>query len=287
MSGIDGAPPARDNESLELRQGRDGHLYSRPDFLMHYGLVHGCEKWDEANEDTRRAFSTNELCLAQDGASPSEDKRRCNASAFQPSDFSANKLRLAQDGASQAFAGLSITDDHAGVEPETRFYFEGATGSMGPTPDAAQLGDTPCVLTKAQVANFLPTVGAKTAVMECRRLREWCLSQVPPVYKVLMTHAAFEWQCLLASMHKPVLEKVFGTAGGITEFNFLLLRNCRDHNYDGHRHVFEIRRTDGVACHIHLHANGKPDAPVFLQRGDLSLTSNQVLTADHQATLPP
>jgi hypothetical protein len=272
MSGIDGAPQARDNERIKLRLARDGQSYSRL-----YSEI-----WGEASEDTHP-------CNAS-ALQPSD-----NASALQPSDCSANELSLVQDRASQAIAAIAdetTTDGHAGVD----FYDandgqlngdEGATGSMGPTPDAAQLGDTPCVLTKAQVANFLPTVGAKAAVMECRRLRKWCLHQVPVVNKVLMTHAAFEWQCLLRSLHKPLLEKVFGTAHGITEFNFLLLRNCKDHNYDGPRHVFEILRTDGVACHIHFHANGKPDAPVFLQHGDKSLTGNRVRTAEHHATLTP
>ena len=41
------------------------------------------------------------------------------------------------------------------------------------------------------------------------------------------------WQCLIKSMSRPLLETVFGTTRGISEFNFLLLGNCKDSNYDG------------------------------------------------------
>ena len=144
----------------------------------------------------------------------------------------------------------------------------------------------PCVLSKAQLQHFRPTYGSKSAVAECRRLRQWCLLQRPMVDRVVLTSSEFQWQSLLRGMHEPLLAKIFGPAEGISQFNFLLLRNCRDHNYDGPRHVFEIIRTSGVACHLHFHKNGKPDEPYEVQPGDYSLTGNATRSVDYFNTMP-
>ena len=156
-----------------------------------------------------------------------------------------------------------------------------------PAPDATQLGEAQYVLTLQQVGNFLPTVGSKHARQECRRLREWCLKQWPPVHRVRMTHqnAFFSCQCLLRSMHAPLLQQIFGTAQGIIECNFLLQEHSRDANYDGPRHVFEFVRTDGVRCHIHFHSGRKPDPLIFVEPWDVSLTGIHVETADYTETI--
>ena len=155
-----------------------------------------------------------------------------------------------------------------------------------PAPDATQLGEAQYVLTLQQVGNFLPTVGSKHARQECRRLREWCLNQWPPVHRVRMTHQnAFSWQCLLRSMHAPLLQQIFGTAQGIIECNFLLQEHSRDADYDGPRHVFEFVRTDGVRCHIHFHSGRRPDPLIFVEPWDVSLTGIHVETADYTETI--
>ena len=75
--------------------------------------------------------------------------------------------------------------------------------------------------------------------------------------------------------------------------DFVLFQHDTDTNYRhkdiGYRHAFEITRTDGTRCIVHLHGSGnKPDEPKDLNPGDTSLMSDDALAVDYEATeLPP
>jgi len=113
---------------------------------------------------------------------------------------------------------------------------------------------------------FVPGHGGKSACKKQRELRTWCLAQHPVVYDVDLTNT-WPWQDLLRSLAPALLESILDNSS-VVSFAFRLLRHTADHNYlrvdSGERHVFELRRADGVAMQMHFHKQGNMDAPTVI-----------------------
>ena len=110
--------------------------------------------------------------------------------------------------------------------------------------------------------------GGKEACRKQRELRTWCLDQLPVQYEYDLTNGDWSWQDVLRSHNEELLKEVL-EGSSITSFSFRLLAHERDPNYikkdSGERHVFELRRADGVAVRMHYHKNGKMDPPTVLR----------------------
>ena len=110
--------------------------------------------------------------------------------------------------------------------------------------------------------------GGKEACRKQRELRTWCLDQLPVQYEYDLTNGDWSWQDVLRSHNEELLKEVL-EGSSITSFSFRLLAHERDPNYikkdSGERHVFELRRADGVAVQMHYHKNGKMDPPTVLR----------------------
>ena len=108
-------------------------------------------------------------------------------------------------------------------------------------------------------------IGGKAACIKQRELRAQLLATTDS-RDVDLTFSDFNWKAMLKSL--PCGAELVGT--GISKFSFRLLSDVRDHNYikldTGERHVFEVKRSDGSAAHLHFHKNGKLDKPEFFNQ---------------------
>ena len=140
--------------------------------------------------------------------------------------------------------------------------------SADPTATTSTLGSPIMQQAAASLPQLLteraaPGHGGASAALEQRRLRAWCLSQTPKVYKVTMTHGSWPWRELLRGMHPSAFGEAIQRDGTIMEFNFRLLSQNRDHNWrkhdSGERHVFEMIMRNGDVWHLHFHKRGTCD----------------------------
>ena len=129
--------------------------------------------------------------------------------------------------------------------------------------------DVPAGVSQADIRArpFRIGFGGKEACRKQRELRTWCLDQLPVQYEYDLTNGDWSWQDVLRSHNEELLKGVL-EGSSITSFSFRLLAHERDPNYikidSGERHVFELRRADGVAVRMHYHKNGSMDPPTVL-----------------------
>ena len=140
--------------------------------------------------------------------------------------------------------------------------------SADPTASSSTLGPPTMQQAAASLTQLLreraaPCHGGISAALEQRRLRTWCLSQTPKVFKVTMTHESWPWRELLRGMDRSKFRQVIQRDDTIMEFNFRLLSQLRDSNWrrhdTGERHVFEMLMRNGDAWHLHFHKRGTCD----------------------------
>ena len=146
------------------------------------------------------------------------------------------------------------------------------------------------ILTLAQLQSHANTqgMGGKTACQKQRELRTSCFAQ--GIFEVDLSNSDWPWQSLLRALPAQVGANIVGP--GVVAFKFRLLEGVRDHNYarvdTGEKHVFEVLRVDGSACHLHFHKNGKMDAPTFHNTcGVLPPAGHGLLPPANRGVLPP
>lgn len=107
-------------------------------------------------------------------------------------------------------------------------------------------------------------MGGKAACAKQRQLRQVCLQN--GLFEIDITETWPSWRAVLRALPPTTQQLII--ADGVAQVKFRLLQGVRDDNWakhdSGERHVFEIRRVDTSAVHLHYHKNGSLDDPVLI-----------------------
>ena len=126
-------------------------------------------------------------------------------------------------------------------------------------------------------------VGGRLACCKQRELRQACIEG--GLWEIDVTQTWPQWRQVLRALPENLQRMIIGE--GITLVKFRLLEGSRDPNYfkkdSGETHVFEIRRVDTSAVHLHYHKNGSLDNPVHF---DPIVTPQNANSGASQPTLP-
>jgi hypothetical protein len=149
----------------------------------------------------------------------------------------------------------------------------------------AQMLALPSVCTFQEMQEMKPVqgVGGRLACLKQRELRQVCLEN--GLFEIDVTQTWPQWRQVLRALPDYMQRMIIGE--GIALVKFRLLEGSRDPNYakkdSGERHVFEIRRVDTSAVHLHYHGNGRLDDPVLV---DPNVTPQNANSGASQPTLP-
>lgn len=225
------AEPFVQSPAPEYRRARDGHEYTRVEFEHWYSLHRVDLMWDEATPTGAASRSDHQ-------AFPGETTNAETETTTLHAETGGNTSAPA-DSAEQPVCSMRAESAEQPVHES-----------------AADIRARPLV----------PGHGGKSACKKQRELRTWCLAQHPVVYDVDLTKI-WPWQDLLRSLAPALLESILDNSS-VVSFTFRLLRHTADHNYlrvdPGEKHVFELRRADGVAMQMHFHKKGNMDAPTVI-----------------------
>ena len=103
-------------------------------------------------------------------------------------------------------------------------------------------------------------MGGKAACAKQRQLRQECLQN--GLFEIDITETWPSWRAVLRALPPTTQQLII--ADGIAQVKFRLLQGV---HASGERHVFEIRRVDTSAVHLHYHKNGSLDDPVLFDAG--------------------